>query len=136
SEAEHILRALLREPTLGAAVQSIRLHLANALLDQSKGDAAIPVLDTLLEDPTLPPRDYAQVARLRAAAEYLHTTGTGPGYGAAAMRAVEASKQVGDIEIMGKALFECARSGVVAGDHVRYSSEQNETESLRQNNVA
>src|SRR5438034_9593921 len=112
SEAEHILRALLREPTLGAVVQLIRLHLANALLDQSKGDAAIPVLDTLLEDTTLPPRDYAQVARLRAAAEYLDTSGTGPGYGAAAIRAIEASRQVGDLEIRGKALFEYARSGV------------------------
>jgi len=130
SEAEHILRALLREPTLGAVVQSIRLHLANALLDQSKGDAAIPVLDTLLEDPTLLPRDYAQVARLRAAAEYLHTTGTGPGYGAAAIRAVEASRQVGDLEIQGKALFEYARSGVVAGDQIRLASAQKETERL------
>src|SRR5947207_7710254 len=131
-EAENILRALLREPTLGTAVQSIRLQLANALLDQSKADAAMPVLDTLLEDPTLSPRDYAEVARLRAAAEYLHTAGTGPGYGAAAIRAVEASKQVGDLEILGKALFEYARSGVVAGDQVRLSSAQNETESLLQ----
>src|SRR5437016_9274886 len=130
SEAEHILRALLREPTLGAVAQSIRLHLANALLDQSKGDAAIPVLDTLLEDPTLLPRDYAQVARLRAAAEYLHTTGTGPGYGAAAIRAVEASRHVGDLEIQGKALFEYARSGVVAGDQIRLASAQKETERL------
>src|SRR5205814_10624425 len=43
-----------------------------------------------------------------------------------------ASKQVGDLEILGKALFEYARSGVVAGDQFHLSSAQNETERLLQ----
>src|SRR5256885_8439001 len=45
-------------------------------------------------------------------------------------RAVEASRQVGDLEIQGKALFEYARSGVVAGDQIRLASAQKETERL------
>ncbi len=126
-EAEQILLALLREPAARNSTQRIRLLLAKALLDQSKAEAAIPVLDELLSEPTLPVRDFAHASRMRAAAEYLMNREPGLGYCESADRALAAARQTDDPDLIGRALFEYARSGVNSGDERRVMAVREET---------
>jgi predicted ATPase len=64
-EAEQILATLLREGKAAPSVkQRLTLLLSRALLDQSKAEDAVPVLDEILADPNLSPRDLADAARM------------------------------------------------------------------------
>jgi tetratricopeptide (TPR) repeat protein len=117
-EAEGVLKALLRSPSLLSADTRIQLLLAKALVDQSKGDAALPVLTTLLEKTSLERQDLAEVLYLRAAAEYLRRPDSSR-YGTCAAEALDAALEVGAPHLIARSMFEYARSGVVGGDAVR-----------------
>ena len=119
-EATQILTTLLHEGTAAASVkQRITLLLSRALLDQSKAEDALPALEEILADPNLSPRDLAEAARMRAAAEYLLSRETGERYCRAANKALVAAGQLSDARLTAQALFECARAGAEFGDEDR-----------------
>lgn len=125
-EAEQILMALLQGHHREPSMQRIRLLLAKALLDQSKADAAVPILQPLVNDATLSLRETAEATRMQASAEFLLNRATGLCHSEAAARALTAARQTDDVELVARALFEYARSGVEAGDEARVRAAQNE----------
>jgi tetratricopeptide (TPR) repeat protein len=102
--------------------QRLTLLLSRALLDQSKAEDALPVLDEILADPNLSPRNLADAARMRAAAEYLLNRETGERYCEAASKALVATQTLSDPRLTAQALFECARAGAGFGDEDRVRS--------------
>jgi DNA-binding SARP family transcriptional activator/tetratricopeptide (TPR) repeat protein len=135
-EAEQVLQAVLRAQ-LGPEVEvPAQLLLARALLDQSKAEPAVPVLDTLAGSSTLSLRDLADVTRMSARAIYLINRHTGQTHFEAADKALAAARQTGDPELIAKALFEYARSGEAAGDEARVRGVLEETNELLNDPVA
>ena len=128
SEAEQILNVLVRDPCREEEARALRLLLARALVGQSSPDAAVPVLTALEQDPGLSPRDRALAARMHATVEYLLNQEPGGGYCKAADAALLAAHETADIELIGNALFECARSGVNAGDEARVAKAREQAE--------
>jgi DNA-binding SARP family transcriptional activator/tetratricopeptide (TPR) repeat protein len=119
-EAAQILTAVLREGRPAPSVkQRIAILLSRALLDQSKAEDAVPALEEMLADPNLSPRDLAQAACMRAAAEYLLNRETGERYCQAAATALAAARKLDDTLLITQALFECARAGAEFGDEER-----------------
>lgn len=135
-EAEQILAALFRERPAGPSTQRIRLLLSKALLDQSKAEPALPILEPLVADTALSARDMAEATRLQAAAEYLTNRETGLRHCHAAEKALVAARRTGDALLLAQALFEYARSGAEAGDQVRVRTAQKEIEQLLKDPVA
>jgi DNA-binding SARP family transcriptional activator/tetratricopeptide (TPR) repeat protein len=135
-EAEQVLQAVLRAQ-LGPEVEvPAQLLLARALLDQSKAEPAVPVLDTLAGSSTLSLRDLADVTRMSARAIYLINRHTGQTHFEAADKALAAARQTGDPELIAKALFEYARSGEAAGDESRVRAALMQTDDLLQDPAA
>src|SRR5439155_1361236 len=95
---------------------------------QAKAESADSVLSVLSGDGTLPLGDRAKPARLQAAVQYLLNREPGPAYCAAADAALSAARETGDPELIGNALFECARSGANSGDESRVVAIRQETE--------
>jgi len=122
SEAERILSVLVREPRLDDQMLRLHLLLARALVGQSKAEAATPVLTFLERHPSLCTRDRALAARMLATVEYLLNEEAGLTYCNAADMALLAARETGDLELIGNALFECARSGANAGDERRVAA--------------
>jgi len=121
-EAEQILTVLVREPCREDDSRRLRLLLARALVGQSKADAAAPVLALLEQGPGLSPRERALATRMQATVAYLLNQEPGLGYCNAADAALLAARETGDPELIGNALFECARSGANAGDEGRVAA--------------
>jgi DNA-binding SARP family transcriptional activator/tetratricopeptide (TPR) repeat protein/DNA-binding transcriptional ArsR family regulator len=119
SEAEQILAALLLTVSPGPAAQECKLLMAKALIDQSKADRAMPVLEELCHHGTLGVREFAEATRLRAAAFYLSSNDVGTQYSQAADEALTAARRTSDPELIAGALLEFARSGLEAGDSGR-----------------
>src|SRR5947207_7648802 len=65
---------------------------------------------------------------MQATVEYLMNREAGSGYCEAADKALEAAQGTGDLELIGNALFECARSGVNAGNEARVTAVRRQTE--------
>jgi tetratricopeptide (TPR) repeat protein len=119
-EAEQILAALLRhEFGPPGVVGRCRLLLAQALVQQSKAEAARQVLNLLEYDLGLSPHDAAEVMRMQASVEYLLNEEPGDHYCQAADRALQGAQVTGDLRLIGSALFEYARSGANWGDEAR-----------------
>jgi tetratricopeptide (TPR) repeat protein len=93
----------------------MRLLLAKALLDLSKADKALPVLDSLASDQSLTLRESAEVAILRNSAEFLLTRGLSPEQLAIGVAALTAAKKTEDPELVIRALFAYARAAMVSG---------------------
>ncbi len=129
-EAEQILSVLLPTLSCGPTAQACKLLLARALVDQSKADRAMPVLDELCSEEHLETRDFAEATRLRAAALYLLSREAGIEHSRAADVALEAARQTGDPELVTGALFEYARSGLEAGDDRRLGKARQELVAL------
>jgi DNA-binding SARP family transcriptional activator/tetratricopeptide (TPR) repeat protein len=126
-EAERLMKAICDGPTRGAVDSRIQFLLAKALVSQSKGDSALPVLTTLLEQCPLQPRDRAEVLYLRAVASYLRREG-GLHYGARARAALDAALEISEPDLISRSIFEYARSGVVAGSYDRLREAVGEVE--------
>jgi tetratricopeptide (TPR) repeat protein len=125
-EAEQVLSVLLPTLSLGTTAQACKLLLARALVDQSKADRAMPVLDELCSEEQLEARDFAEATRLRATALYLLSRGAGIEHSRAADVALEAARQTDDPALVTGALFEYARSGLEAGDDRRLGKARQE----------
>ena len=128
SEAEQILTTLDREPLPDGLTQRLRLLLARALVGQSKADSAVPVLALLAQDERLSDRDRALTTRMEATVEYISNHEPGVSYCDAAEKALRAARKVGDLELVGNALFECARSGANAGNNDKITAIREEIE--------
>lgn len=113
-EAEEILRAFVGERTCGPRVQ---LLLAQALLDQSKGEEATPFLDAL-RTMEITPLDRARVAAMSASAEYMLPRETGTKHAAAAEEALEAAREAGDPALVAKAVSVLTRTYGETGNEV------------------
>ena len=118
-EAEQILSVLLSTLSPGRTAQACKLLLAKALVDQSKADRAMPVLDELCSEEHLETRDFAEATRLRAAAAYLCNSDSGVEYSRTAAVALAAARTTDDAELVANALLEFARSGLEIGDDRR-----------------
>ena len=114
-EAEDVLRAVLDVDQPPAALRQTLLLLAKALVDQSKADRALPLIERLAMDQTLLLNERAEVAMLRASAEFLLNTEPGEKYCEVATAALECANQAGDPNLIARALFECARAGTEQG---------------------
>jgi len=121
-EAEQILSVLVRQPGRDDDTRRLNLLLARALLGQSKAEVAGPVLTLLGQGADLSARDRALTTRMQATVAYLLNQEPGLGYCNAADAALLAARETGDPELIGNALFECARSGANAGDEGRVAT--------------
>jgi tetratricopeptide (TPR) repeat protein len=121
-EAEQILEVLLREQGTENATQPLLLLLARALVGQSRAEDAATVLTRLEHQAGLSVRDRAFVTRMQATVAYLLNQEPGVGYCNAADTALLAARETGDLELIGNALFESARSGANAGDEKRVAT--------------
>jgi len=127
-EAEQILTVLLCDACREDETRQLRLLLARALLGQSKAGAAAPVLTLVEQDAGLSVRERALATRMQASVAYLLNQDPGLAYCKAADAALLAAREDGDLELIGNALFECARSGATAGDEARVASAREEAE--------
>jgi len=117
-EAERVLKSLIVELKSASSDARVPRLLAKALVNQSKGEAALPILAGILENPALVPRDRAEVLYLSAAAEYLRRE-DGSRYSECAAEALDAAVAVGAPDLIAQSVFEYARSGVIKGDAAR-----------------
>jgi DNA-binding SARP family transcriptional activator/tetratricopeptide (TPR) repeat protein len=114
-EAEEILRAIGDADQPIGTARRTRLLLAKALLDQSKADDALPLVERLANDEMLSLHERAEVARLRASAEYSLNREPGEKYCELAREALAVSQRTGDQALIARALLECARAGAESG---------------------
>lgn len=110
-EAEEVLKVIAAT----RPQKCILVLLAKALVDQSKGNLAVPIIDELMSEKDLNPREEAQVAMLRAAAEFQVDRESGGQYELFARAALDAAKKSGDNDLVYQAVFECARAGTEEG---------------------
>ena len=108
--AEEILSTIARLDRDLEQNSRLRLLLAKALIDQSKAEQAIPIIEALAGSETLTLHEQAEVAMMRASAEFLLSRGLGQKYCEAAKVALEAAWRTEDAMLIGQALFECARA--------------------------
>lgn len=113
--AEEILSTILNVGPHRQKTDRLQLLLAKAFIDQSKAEPALPIIERLAIEGTLTVHEQAEVAMMRASAEFLLSSGLGPKYCEAARAALEAAKNTGDAQLIAQALFECARAGTEEG---------------------
>jgi DNA-binding SARP family transcriptional activator/tetratricopeptide (TPR) repeat protein len=114
-EAEDILKTILELGQPLSNAKQIRLLLAKALVNQSKGDATLAAIEKLGPDSGLNTQQRAEVALFRAAAEFLVNRDRGSKYCEVAELALKAAEEAGDNGLIADALFECARAGTEEG---------------------
>jgi len=112
--AQEILEAILALEQR-SRVKQFRLLLAKALIDQSKGGAAVPIIEQLSAEQDLNVLERAEIAMLRASAEFQVNRESGERYGEVAKAALDAAMDTADPRLVAKALFECARAGTEEG---------------------
>jgi len=114
-EAEEILRAIgaVNQPL--SVLKETRLLLAKSLVDQSKADSALPIMNKLSAEHDLTLHEQAEIAMLKASAEFLLNTEPGEKYCETAKAAFAKANETGDPVLISRALFECARAGTEQG---------------------
>src|SRR2546427_6209079 len=113
--AEEILSAVTELLAPGSSPKRVWLLLAKALVDQSRAQPALPIIERLAREAELDIREQAELAMLRATAEFLLNRERGSKYGEVAVAALEAAKRTGEPDLVSQALFECARAGSEEG---------------------
>jgi len=113
--AEEILRAIISLDSRLQETSRIQLLLAKSLIGQSKAEPALPIIEKLAVAETLSPHERAEVAMLRASAEFALSKGIARRYCEAAKDALAAARKTDDPQLIGQALFECARAGTEEG---------------------
>jgi len=116
AEAEEILSALVRQPPMEAPLNTVRMLLCRALVDQSKVAAAVPAVEQLLVDPTLAVCDQAQAMLMKAKLAYLQNSESGAVASGVAGDALVKARATGDLRLITEALFQYARAGAAAGE--------------------
>jgi DNA-binding SARP family transcriptional activator/tetratricopeptide (TPR) repeat protein len=124
-EAERVLKVLSGDRGHECVDPRIPVLLARALVNQSKADAALPILASILQKGFLVERDRAEVLYLQAAAVYLRGQ-DGSRYGEFAAEALSAALTTAEADLIARSAFEYARSGVVSGDteRIRHAVQQ------------
>ena len=119
-EVDRLLQELAAHELAPTEKRLITLAWCRALVDQSKAQTALPMLETLLSDPgELTVAHLAEASRLLAASEYLTNRETGSRHVAAAEAALTIARRTGANHLVLQALFEYARSGTESGDEQR-----------------
>ena len=113
--AEEILTAILDHATPSTDTKRLRLLLAKALVDQSRVDRTLQIIEDLSGEAGLTLHEQAEVAMLRAAAEFLVNKDRGSKYCEVANLALTAARNANDPPLIAQALFECARAGTEEG---------------------
>jgi len=129
AEAEQILQALT-EHVAETQLHSVLLHLARALLDQSKAAESRTVLERLTKCSDLTLAANAEACLLNASAEYLLNRDVGEPYKKAAAKALLTARMVEDPKLIIGALFEYAQAGVESGDETMIREAHDEVVSL------
>ncbi len=129
-ESEQILETLRRHNVPPDMGWRIALMLSKALLDQSKADTAMPLLEELVSTPPVSARDIAEATRLHAVALSLLNRDSTVEHCRVAERAVVAAREANDPELLARALLEYARSGAEAGDAYRIQAAEQELDGL------
>src|SRR5207245_9078570 len=106
--AEQVMRAGRRECPHASCLRQMRFLLARALLAQSKSEAALAVLETLMAD-CLSTVDYAEASRMQAIAEHWLSRETGLRAYKAAESALTAANCTRNVELIRRGLCEYAR---------------------------
>jgi tetratricopeptide (TPR) repeat protein len=114
-EAEELLAALVAALGLDKVPRDMSIAWVRALLDQSKADAAMPVIETLERDFDLTLRQRAEIGRFRAMAEFALNREPGEAYYEAVKAALTIARQTDDPVLIAEALFELARAGSESG---------------------
>ncbi len=114
-EGEEVLKALQHVQQSPEISRRTDLLLSKALLDQSKAEFALPLINRLAGDASLTPHQQAEVAMFRASAEFLLNNEPGETYCDAAKTALDRARACGDPNLVSRALFECARAGTDQG---------------------
>jgi DNA-binding SARP family transcriptional activator/tetratricopeptide (TPR) repeat protein len=125
-EAELVLQRLAMDEADSINVAPIRLILCSALMNQSKAEEALPLLERTLSDPVASKPTIAQAARMYAQAMYLLNRDRGAKHPEMAERAVAVARDCGDKDLLARALFECARAGVESGNLAMLQSAHDE----------
>ena len=89
--------------------------LAKAFIDQSKAEPALPIIEKLAEDNALTLHEQAEVAMLRTSAEFLLNNELGDQYCEVVRSALGSARRSGDLNLISRAFFECARAGTDQG---------------------
>lgn len=130
-EAGELLGALLQTQLAESVKRVAQLRWSRSLVDQSRAQPALAVLEGLLSAANELSADHlAEASRLRATAEYLMHRETGKNYVVAAQVALECAKRAGNRALNAKALVEYARSGAETGDEERVRAAQVQMEQL------
>ena len=125
-EAERVLDPLSISAVSPDQRDKIDFLLCRALLDQSKAQKAVALLDRVLKSNRLSPRDLADAHRMKVAAEYLLNREMGKQCCAAADSALAAARTTHDDRLVAQALFEYARAGGEFGREERVRDAQAE----------
>jgi DNA-binding SARP family transcriptional activator/tetratricopeptide (TPR) repeat protein len=131
-EAAEVLKELLTVEQSAATLRRTQLLLAKALLDQSKAEEAIPIINGLAAFPDMSLHEEAEVSMLRASAEYLLNSEPGEKYCDVATKALECAARTEDPHLISRALFECARAGTEQGVTKLVSIAENGIRDLKQ----
>jgi tetratricopeptide (TPR) repeat protein len=113
--AEEILSAIVAVIPPSEQSSTMLLLLARALVEQSKADPALPIIERLTERLDLTKHEEAELAMLRASAEFASNRNPGVKYCEAAKAAFLAARHAHDASLVSRALFECARAGSEEG---------------------
>jgi tetratricopeptide (TPR) repeat protein len=113
--AEEILNAIANVKQDLDQSKRAKLLLAKALLDQSKAEPALPIIAELRQNAQLKVYEEAEVAMLRATAEFSLNREGEVRYFEVAKIALEAATRTGDVKLISRALFEIARAGTEEG---------------------
>jgi DNA-binding SARP family transcriptional activator len=114
-EAEEVLNAILDVNQPPSDLRRTELLLAKSLIDQSKADAALAIIARLTVSNEAPLTEQAELAMLRASAEFILNTEPGEKYCEIARAALDCANKTGDAHLISRALFECARAGSEQG---------------------
>jgi len=113
--AEEILTSITHlDPHLQQS-KKLRLLLARALIDQSKAEPALPIIEKLAVEGTMSLHEQAEVAMIRATAEFGLNRERGTKYHQIARIALDSAQSTGDVQLISRALFECARAATEEG---------------------
>jgi DNA-binding SARP family transcriptional activator/tetratricopeptide (TPR) repeat protein len=119
-EVEQLLQELAAKELPPTNKRLITLAWSRALVEQSKAQTALPILERLLADPgELTLTHLAEASRLLAASEYLTNQEADNRHVAAAEAAMAIARRTGASYLVLQALFEYARSGTESGDEQR-----------------
>jgi len=114
-EAEEVLSALLEVEQAASTLRRTQMLLARALLEQSKAELALPLISALASHQQATIVERAEIAMLRASAEFLLNTEPGDKYCEVAESALKCAYKTEDPNLISRALFECARAGSEQG---------------------